>query len=336
MTKAECIAEVIKNNGGWANLDTVLNGMLWCVSDYQNNHNWKSAIKRELNRNKMFAKTNFGTSEDYWRVTDYVSSRKRKSEFEKETTENNISTFSEQSKGCANIKNDVIVSEWVNGVDRPNTFSEFGAMASNLVDFYVEHSVAKRETVANLIGGLNVFDFAEMFSTRKGKVVFANNEPTENTFVALPTPTKNVLKRKKTKKKSATKSLPTSVVAYPVIKMFSSQKDGGRGVWKVKWEDNEILLKNPPEKTITWNYINISKDVCKYKCGKIGDVLYKVYINGEAPYYYMFNNPKNKDKLALRNMYWRMFEYGQYKYSDVKLEKVDEVVYEKTREVEFK
>ena len=336
MTKAEHIAEVIKNNGGWANLNTVLNGMLWCVSDYETNNNWKSAIKRELNRNKMFAKTNFGTSEDYWRVTDYVSSRKRKAEFEKETTENNIATFSEQSKGCANIKNDVVVSEWLNGVARPNTFSEFGAMVSNLVDFYVEHSVAKKETVANLIGGLNVFDFAEMFSTIKGKVVFANNEPTENTFVALPTPTKNVLKRKKTKKKSATSNLPTDNVAYPIIKKFSSQQDGGRGVWKIKWEDNEILLKNPPEKTITWKYINISQDMCKYKCGKIGDVLYKVYINGETPYYYKFNNPKSKDKLALRNMYWRMFEYGQYKYGDVKLEKVDEVVYEKSKEVEFK
>ena len=82
--------------------------------------------------------------------------------------------------------------------------------------------------------------------------------------------------------------------------------------------------------------LNLTRDINKYKCSKIGDVLYRVYIDGKESLYMMFSHPNRKNKLSLKNMYWRMFEYGEHSMGEVRLEVVDKVEYVKTSPIEFK
>lgn len=220
------------------------------------------------------------------------------------------------------MEKDVIIKEWLKDQRKPKNFAELGRMVHDLVDFYEKHSIAKKEDIENFVNRFSVFDFVNMFS----------NSIEQNVVKKY-----NVKKTSKIKTKSVVDVNNSSeLLSYPLVKKFSATVDGRRNVWKISWPDNVIYFKNPPEKKFDWKLINITKDFNKYKCSKIGDVLYAAKIGDEDAYYYMFNCPNDLDRLSLRHMYHRMFEYGKYNLGDVKLTKIDEVNYEKSKEVEYK
>lgn len=114
----------------------------------------------------------------------------------------------------------------------------------------------------------------------------------------------------------------------PSGKVYVSKNDDAKFL-ELEFTDEKLLIKNPPKRAAAWRFLNIVSSPEKFRCSAIGDVVYRVYIDGEKSYYYMFNNPDELDRMSLVNTYHRLFEYGAYRLNDVHVEIFSKCEYEK-------
>lgn len=203
------------------------------------------------------------------------------------------------------MKNDVLLKAYKKEADLPDNILDIAAHVSTLKDFYLKNSQATTpENVDNFIKNLNVFDYIDFFKKAKRK-----HAP-------------KVVKEKVVEKKQNVKTFRVTDTRNPKMLILQDTTE-------------KLVIKNPPFRKHKWEYKNLRSTPCCYSTGAIGDVVYRIYIDGQQSYYFLVNSPTDLDKLGIRNTYLRMFEYGRYRLSDVRLEAIRKYAYVKSTAVKY-
>lgn len=207
------------------------------------------------------------------------------------------------------MKNDILFKEYKKIAKQPERFTGVREHVLELVDFYAKNALAtNKESVLEIVKKISVFDYFEYFLKKQSKKVLKKTE--------------EIGKPNNVEKENDIKVLLTNNMRNPRMLILKDTTE-------------KLVIKNPPFKKHEWVYKDLRSTPTCFNVSRIGDIVYRIYIDGQKSYYYMVNSPTNLEKLGIRNTYLRMFEYGTYRLCDVRLEVMNRCVYEKNSAVKY-